>query len=153
VAVVPVDILAEALLASLQRLPTLGADQVETAAQLATSGAGVECVEAAAGTGKTTALGVYVAACRRAGLRVIGCAPSARARDELRLGARIDACNTVDKLLLQLARRGLEARTVVILGEASMAGSRKLARLLDHAATEAGISEQVSFGGDRDKRG
>ena len=65
----------------LERLASLGADQVEAVARLARSGAGVECVEAGPGSGKTTALGVYVAACRRAGLAVIGCAPSARARD------------------------------------------------------------------------
>jgi ATP-dependent exoDNAse (exonuclease V) alpha subunit len=103
--------------------------------QLATSAAGVECVEAAPGTGKTTALGVYVAACRAAAVPVVGCAPSARARDELRLGARVDRCYTVDKLLLELRRAPLEPGSVVILDEASMAGSRKLGRLLDIAET------------------
>jgi hypothetical protein len=134
VAVVPLDALEESLRAGLQRLPSLGADQVEMAAQLARSGAGVECVEAAPGTGKTTALGVYVAACRRASIPVVGCAPSARARDELRLGARIDPCHTVDKLLLELRHERLAPGSVVILDEASMAGTRKLARLLDEAA-------------------
>ncbi|TMC12203.1 MAG: hypothetical protein E6J41_03285 [Chloroflexi bacterium] len=134
VAVVPVDVLDQTLRSALGRLPSLGADQVEMAARLASSGAGVECVEAAPGTGKTTALGVYVAACRRAGIRVVGCAPSARARDELRLGARIDACDTVARLLLDLDRSPLEPRSTIVLDEASMCGSRKLARLLDHAA-------------------
>ena len=134
VAVVPAGVLSDSLSDSLARLPTLGVDQVEMARRLASSGAGVECVEAAPGTGKTTALGVYVAACRRAGIQVIGCAPSARARDELRLGARINPCYTVDKLLNVLARSPLEPGSVVILDEASMAGSRKLGRLLDHAA-------------------
>jgi conjugative relaxase-like TrwC/TraI family protein len=132
-AVVPPDILDETLREGLVRLPTLGQDQVEMAARLASSGAGVECVEAGPGSGKTTALGVYVAACRRAGIEVVGCAPSARARDELRLGARIDPCYTVDKLLLVLDRTPLATGSVVILDEASMAGSRKLARLLDRA--------------------
>jgi len=118
----------------LERLASLGADQVEAVARLARSGAGVECVEAGPGSGKTTALGVYVAACRRAGLAVIGCAPSARARDELRLGARIEPCYTVDGLLLALRRSALAPRSVVILDEASMAGSRKLGRLLGLAA-------------------
>jgi AAA domain-containing protein len=104
------------------------------AAQLAISGAGVECVEAAPGTGKTTALGVYVAACRRAGMPVVGSAPSARARDELRLGARIGDCYTVDKLLLELRRSPLRPGSVVILDEASMCGSRKLADLVDLAS-------------------
>jgi conjugative relaxase-like TrwC/TraI family protein len=134
IAVVSSGVLEQTLRASLERLPSLGADQVEMAARLARSGAGVECVEVAPGTGKTTALGVYVAACRQAGIPVIGCAPSARARDELRLGARIDRCYTVDKLLIELDRERLATGSVVILDEASMAGSRKLGRLLDHAA-------------------
>ncbi len=134
VAVVSSGIVEATLRSSLERLPSLGGDQVRMAAGLAGSGAGVECVEAAPGTGKTTALGIYVAACRRAGIPVIGCAPSARARDELRLGARIDPCYTVDKLLLEVARSSLEAGSVVILDEASMTGSRKLGRLLDQAA-------------------
>ena len=134
VAVVSDDVLKESLCSSLERLPSLGTDQLEMAVRLATSGAGVECVEAAPGTGKTTALGVYVAACRRAGIPVIGCAPSARARDELRLGARIDPCHTVDGLLLDLAHSRLESGSSIVLDEASMCGSRKLARLLDHAA-------------------
>ena len=134
VAVVPDGMLRESLRSSLERLPSLGADQLEMAVRLATSGAGVECVEAAPGTGKTTALGVYVAACRRSGIPVIGSAPSARARDELRLGARIDPCHTVDRLLLDLTRSRLEPGSTVVLDEASMCGSRKLALLLDHAA-------------------
>src|SRR5215471_13523844 len=39
----------------------------------------------------------------------------------------------MDKLLLELARSSLEPGSVVILDEASMAGTRKLARLLDTA--------------------
>ncbi|HXM54003.1 MAG TPA: MobF family relaxase [Candidatus Dormibacteraeota bacterium] len=133
-AVVPAPVLRASLRTTLERLPTLGADQVEMAAKLATSGAGVECVEAAPGTGKTTALAAYVAACRQAGIPVAGCAPSARARDELRAGARIDACFTLDRLLIELRREPLTPGSVVILDEASMAGTRKLGRLLDHAA-------------------
>ena len=134
VAVVPASVLHDTLMDCLERLPTLGADQIEMVARLASSGAGVECVEAAPGTGKTTALGAYVAACRRAGIAVIGCAPSAQARDQLRLGARLDRCYTVDKLLVELSREPLTPGSVVILDEASMAGSRKLGRLLDQAA-------------------
>jgi ATP-dependent exoDNAse (exonuclease V) alpha subunit len=74
-----------------------------------------------------------VSACRAAGIPVVGCAPSARARDELRHGARIDACFTVDKLLLELRREPLAPGSVVVLDEASMAGTRKLARLLARA--------------------
>jgi conjugative relaxase-like TrwC/TraI family protein len=144
VAVVPPEVLEATLRACLQRLPTFGADQIEMVARLASSGAGVECVEAAPGTGKTTALGVYVAACRHSGIAVVGCAPSARARDELRLGARIDRCLTVDRLLLDLKWWNLAPGSVVILDEASMAGSRKLASLLEHA--EAASAKVVLVG-------
>ena len=47
----------------------------------------------------------------------------------------MDRCYTVDKLLLELTRSSLELGSVVILDEASMAGTRKLARLLDIART------------------
>jgi AAA domain-containing protein len=40
----------------------------------------------------------------------------------------------VDKLLLELRRSPLKPGSVLVLDEASMCGSRKLARLLDHAA-------------------
>ncbi|TMC03767.1 MAG: hypothetical protein E6J41_26575, partial [Chloroflexi bacterium] len=143
-AIVPDDVLRDSLTSSLRFLPTLGADQLEMVARLASSGAGVECVEAAPGTGKTTALGVYVAACRAGGISVVGCAPSARARDELRLGAHVDRCYTVDKLLLELRRSSLEPGSVVILDEASMAGSRKLERLL--AMAEASGTKVVLVG-------
>jgi hypothetical protein len=129
-AVISSAVLNETLQAS---LASLGAEQVEMVARLASSGAGVECVEAGPGTGKTTALGFYGAACRHAGIAVTGCAPSARARDELRLES-VERCLTVDRLLLDLERSSLEPGSVVILDEASMAGSRKLARLLDRAA-------------------
>ena len=132
-AVVPPAVLSESLRRSVERQPSLGTDQLAMVMRLATSGAGVDCVEAAPGTGKTTALGVYVAACRAAGMAVVGCAPSARARDELRLGARVDHCYTVDKLLVELARSSMEPGSVLILDESSMAGTRKLARLLDVA--------------------
>jgi hypothetical protein len=47
VGVVLAGVLDETLRAGLERLPSLGADQIEMAARLARSGAGVECVEAA----------------------------------------------------------------------------------------------------------
>jgi ATP-dependent exoDNAse (exonuclease V) alpha subunit len=144
VAVLPIAALTDSLTRSLRSLPSLGEDQLAMVARLATSGVGVECVEAAPGTGKTTALGVYVAACRAAGVSVVGCAPSARARDELRLEARIDRCYTVDRLLLELRRSTLEPGSILILDEASMAGSRKLEGLLDVAA--AGHAKVVLVG-------
>jgi AAA domain-containing protein len=145
-AVVPEQVLADSLRSSLQRLPTLGADQLEMAARLASSGAGVECVEAAPGTGKTTALGVYVAACRRAGVPVIGCAPSARPRDELRLGARIDACFTVDRLLLERQRCYQLLLSVILMGMRSTTQA-PAASSLSTSTTWALTATCTSFGG------
>ena len=129
----PEAVVVETIRESAQLMPSLGADQVQMVAGLATSGAGVECVEAGPGSGKTTALGIYVAACRRAGVRVIGCAPSAQARDELRQGARLEPCYTMAKLLLELEQDRLAPGSVIIVDEASMAGTRPLAKLLEHA--------------------
>jgi conjugative relaxase-like TrwC/TraI family protein len=130
--VLPEAALVDALGRAVQRI-RLGADQVQMVVQLARDGAGVQCVEAGPGSGKTTALGVYIAASQLAGVRVIGCAPSARARDELRLGALLEPCYTVDRLLMELERDHLQRGSVVILDEASMAGTRKVARLFEHA--------------------
>lgn len=74
---------------------------------------------------------------QRAGYTVVGAALAARAAAELQDGSGI-ASSTLDRLLSELDRaqgtdRALDATTVVVVDEASMAGTRKLARLLDHA--------------------
>lgn len=147
VAIVPASVLTDSLSRSLRQLRSFGDDQLAMVSRLATSGMGIECVEAAPGTGKTTAMGAYVAACRAAGIAVVGCAPSARARDELRLGARVDRCYTLDGLLLVLRGSSLGRGSVVIMDEASMAGSRKVTRLLD--AAQASRAKVVLVGDTR----
>jgi conjugative relaxase-like TrwC/TraI family protein len=130
VAVVPEAALREGR----RRLSDLGPDQVELAARLARSGAGVECVEARPRTGTTAALGLYVAACRRAGIPVVGGAPRPQARARLHRGAGIVRCLPLDQLLLDLAHEPLPRGGVVILDEAGVVGSRKLAQLLGAAS-------------------
>ena len=99
------------------------------------SGDGIEVVEGAAGAGKTLALAVARNAWERSAHRVIGCSLAARAAQQLQDDAGIPA-TTIDRLLGGLDRHhepGLDDRTVVVVDEAAMAGTRKLARLLAHA--------------------
>jgi hypothetical protein len=95
--------------------PSLSAEQRHMVSVLTGSGDGAQVVVGRAGAGKTFALD---------------------AAAELQAGAGIPS-STVDRLLADLERpgplSGLAPRTVVVIDEAGMLGTRKLARLLDHA--------------------
>ncbi len=99
---------------------------------ICSSGDGIEVVEGIAGAGKTFALATAREAWEASGYRVIGCSLAARAARHLQDDAGIPAC-TIDRLLTTLARTPLAAGTVVVVDEAAMVGTRKLARLLTHA--------------------
>ncbi|MCJ7437468.1 MAG: relaxase domain-containing protein [Acidimicrobiia bacterium] len=121
---------------ALHARPTLSREQVRLVRYLASSGAGVDVVQGAAGSGKTYAL----AACREAWEtsehRVIGCALAARAAEQLEDGSGIGS-TTIHRLLAVLddpRRRPLDFHDVVVVDEAAMVGTRQLARLLDKAA-------------------
>jgi hypothetical protein len=92
-----------------------------------------------AGTGKTTALRPAVDQLRREGRAVFGVAPSAAAAEVLTTDGGLDA-DTVDKLLIEhtLDRPpdhsyALPAGTTVILDEAAMVPTPRLAELFDLA--------------------
>ena len=105
-------------------------------AALTTSGRAVDVVIAAAGTGKTFSLDAARDAWQRSGHLVIGTALAARAAAELEATAGIPS-HTIASLLADLdhpEHGGLRAGTVLVVDEAGMAGTRQLARLLDHAA-------------------
>jgi hypothetical protein len=139
---------AEAVRQALAEHPTIGADQAGMVRDLCLSGDGVRVVVGKAGTGKTYALGVARHAFTLDGYRVIGAAPTGIATTSLEVEG-FEEVATVDRLLLELdhaagdranARRGrgdqagvLDARSVLVVDEAGMVGSRKLERLLDHA--------------------
>ena len=122
--------------AALMRRPSMVGEQATMVRRLATSGAGVEVVVGKAGAGKTFALDAARDAWQAIGVRVIGCALAARAAAELHAGAGIDSY-TIDALLADLDRRGrgggLAPGSVLVVDEAAMVGTRKLARLIDHA--------------------
>jgi len=130
--------------------PTVGDDQAGMVRDLCRRGAGVGVVVGKAGTGKTYALGVARHAFSLDGYRVMGAAPTGIATTSLDAEG-FEEVATVDRLLVELdqaarpssqrtARGGhaapeplLDARTVLVVDEAGMVGSRKLTRLLDHA--------------------
>ncbi|MGH9114336.1 MAG: MobF family relaxase, partial [Acidimicrobiales bacterium] len=133
----------DAVRAALAERPSLTGEQRQMVASLTASGAGVEVVVGRAGSGKTFALDAARAAWEASGHQVIGCALAARAAVELQAGSGI-ASGTVDRLVADLDRPGplslLRPRTVVVVDEAAMIGTRKLARLLEHAeAREAKV--------------
>lgn len=120
------------------RRPTLAAEQAEMVARLTTSGNGIDVVCAAAGTGKTYTLDAAREAWEASGHRVIGAAMAGIAAQELQSTAAIRS-STLAMLQIDLDahRVRLDHRTVVVIDEAGMAGTRNLAPIL-HAADEAG---------------
>jgi conjugative relaxase-like TrwC/TraI family protein len=117
--------------------PTLSEEQATMVRRLTMSGVGVEVVIGRAGTGKTFALDAARAAWEQAGHPVIGTALAAKAAAGLRDGTGIRS-GTLDRLLVDLDRpgplAGLPPHSVVVVDEAGMVGTRKLDRLLTHAA-------------------
>jgi conjugative relaxase-like TrwC/TraI family protein len=145
--------------------PTIGADQEAMVRDVTQGGAGVAVVVGKPGTGKTYTLGAARHAWQLAGYRVVGTAPTGIATVCLQMEG-FEEVATVDRLLGELdsaasgrrpghpARTSrdpdapvLDARTVLVADEAGMLGSRKLARLLDHAQ-HAG-AKVVLVGDDR----
>jgi ATP-dependent exoDNAse (exonuclease V) alpha subunit len=120
----------------LEARPSLSGEQRHMVSVLTCSGDGAQVVVGRAGAGKTFALDAARAAWEASGRHVVGVALAARAAAELQAGAGIPS-STVDRLLADLDRpgplSGLAPRTVVVVDEAGMLGTRKLARLLDHA--------------------
>ncbi len=112
-------------------------------------------VEGRPGAGKTYATEAVVAAHVAAGVPIVGCAVSAAAASELEAQAgfarsRIEA-TTVAKLLHDLDRfDGLAPGTTALVDEASMIGSRDLARLAEHTEQAGGRMVLI---GDPDQHG
>lgn len=124
------------VLDALRRRPELSDEQVDLVVALTSGGDGIDVVIAPAGTGKTFALEAARYAWQRDGYRVIGAALAARAAAELEATAAIPS-QTIASLLVDLdnsTHGPLPARSVLVIDEAGMVGTRTLARLLDHAA-------------------
>jgi hypothetical protein len=100
------------------------------------------------GTGKTFALGIARHAWQLDGYQLLASAPTGIATLSLQ-GEGFEDVATCDRLLGDLdgGREQLDARTVLVIDEAGMLGSRKLGRLLEHA--EQARSKVVLVGDDR----
>src|SRR5829696_3220678 len=132
----------------LDRHPTAGEDQAAMVRDLTQGGNGLAVVVGRAGSGKTWALGLAREAFELDGYQVLGCAPTGIATVGLADEGFTDTA-TVDRLLLdvQAGRTGLDGRTVLVVDEAAMIGTRKLAPLLGHA--ERAGAKVVLVGDDR----
>jgi hypothetical protein len=128
--------------------PTAGADQQAMVRDLCQGGQGVGVVVGRAGTGKTFALGIARHAWQLDGYRLLATAPTGLATISLQ-GEGFEDVATCDRLLGDLYRgqEQLDRRTVLVVDEAGMVGSRKLACLLQHA--QQAQAKVVLVGDDR----
>jgi hypothetical protein len=112
--------------------PTAGLGQQAMVRDLCQGGQGVALVVGRAGTGKTFALGIGRHAWQLDGYRLLASAPTGIATMSLE-GEGFEDVATCDRLLADLDRghEQLDARTVLVIDEAGMVGSRKLGRLLE----------------------
>jgi conjugative relaxase-like TrwC/TraI family protein len=138
----------EAVRAALAAHPTAGEDQAGMVRDVCQGGAGVALVVGRAGTGKTFALGIARHAWQLDGYRPLATAPTGIATVSLEAEG-FEEVATCDRLLADLdhGREQLNRRTVLVVDEAGMLGSRKLARLLEHA--QQAQAKVVLVGDDR----
>ena len=116
--------------------PTISAEQARMVQTIASSGRTVDIVRGHAGAGKTYAVDALREAAHAGGLRIIGTAPSARAAKELHNGAGVPAVTAASLVgELRSGRITLDARTIVVIDEAAMLGTRHLAAIINAAST------------------
>jgi conjugative relaxase-like TrwC/TraI family protein len=138
----------DAVRAALAAHPSAGQDQQAMVRDLCQGGQGVALAVGRAGTGKTFPLGMARHAWQLDGYRLLAAAPTGIATMSLQ-GEGFEDVATCDRLLGDLDRGGeqLDARIVLVVDEAGMVGSRKLARLLEHA--DQAQAKVVLVGDDR----
>ncbi|ODU49873.1 MAG: hypothetical protein ABS92_04780 [Thiobacillus sp. SCN 63-374] len=114
--------------------PTITAEQKAALKHVCEAPGAVKIVEGMAGTGKSYMLGAARESWEAAGYEVIGAALAGKAAAGLQDGAGITS-QTGHSLLFQLdsGDRTLTRKSILVIDEAGMMGSRQLARLLDHA--------------------
>lgn len=124
---------------------TLSAEQRHLVSELLCSADLIDVVVGPAGCGKTAALRVAARGWEQTGAPVIGCAVAAVTARRLEAATGIPA-SSIARLLADLGRidprtgqpAGLAPRSVVVVDEASMVGTRQLAALAGHVARAGG---------------
>lgn len=116
---------------------------------IAVSGRNVEIVEALAGSGKTTSLGVLAEILEQDGYRVIGVAPTGRARVELIQSAGIRESYTLAEFKLRAENLVTESdRPIALLAdEAAFAATRELAASVSPVLRERGRAVLIGDSG------
>ncbi|MGI8809292.1 MAG: AAA family ATPase [Acidimicrobiales bacterium] len=119
---------------ALDARPSLGSDQRQVVATITGSGRPIDIVIGPAGTGKTFSLDAGREAWESSGYRVLGTSLAARAAAELQNGAGI-ASQTIDRLRNRMATgyERLDERSVLVIDEAGMVGTRRLAAMIEEA--------------------
>ena len=107
------------------------------------------------GSGKTHATAAAVDAFTASGIPIVGCSLSAAAAAELEDATELLAktgreASTIARFLRETDRQPLAAGTVVLIDEASMVGTRDLARIADHVERAGGAMKLI---GDPDQHG
>lgn len=120
--------------AAIAARPTITAEQKAALKHVCEAPGAVKIVEGMAGTGKSYMLGAAREAWEASGFEVIGTALAGKAAAGLQEGAGITS-QTGHSLLFQLDNgdRELSSKSILVIDEAGMMGSRQLARLLDYA--------------------
>ena len=109
--------------------PTLSAEQRAALAHLTKESGGVALLSGMAGTGKTFLLDAARSAWEAQGFRVVGAAIAGKAAQGLQEGAGIES-TTIARLLFPDAPIKLDERTVLVIDEAGMVGTRQMAVLV-----------------------
>lgn len=109
-------------------------EQQSALEHIAVKAGGVKVVQGMAGTGKGYLLGVAQIAWEKAGFDVRGTALAAKAAQGLQESTQIQS-QTLHSLIYQLneGKTVLNDKTVLVIDEAGMVGSKQLAQILDHA--------------------
>lgn len=124
--------------AVLRRRPDLTEDQREMVRRLATSGAGIDVGVGPAGSGKTSVMAVVAHLAALTGTPIIGAALAARTAVGLQEATRIASSSLAALNHRATTEAGLPDGVVVVVDEASMVGTRKLATLSDHVNRAGG---------------
>lgn len=114
------------------RWPTLTQPQKEAVAHL-TDGGDLVLLQGWAGTGKTYTLSVAIEAWKSAGYTVVVTAPSNRAVSVLRHETGVENIynTTTLQIKMEVGKLKLDSKTVIVIDEAAMEGSNRIAWLLE----------------------